>query len=430
MSSTATRAALSPIRALRYDQSRFDLNDVVAPPYDVISPAERGVLERRCEYCVVRLELPDSSQSAAQLLHDWVRDGVLVRDHQPAVWWHSQIYVGPDGVERTRSGFLSALRLSPYEDGRMRPHEQTHAKAKGERLDLLRATRTNLSPIFALYDDEDGRVNAALADAGIGEPAMEAVDADGTVHRFWPVTDPVRIAEVQDAMAEREVLMADGHHRYETALAFRDEQRERDGNPDADQPYDFVLAHLTDVAAPGLTIFPTHRVVVSQREVDARFLSAFNLEHLPAGTPAAVVEAELSAIPSEKVAFALWRGPDQPALVATLADPTAVMMAMPGAPKALRAIDAAVLEALVLAPLLGLDGEQFLTTDQVRYIRGLDHATAMVDTGEAGSAFLLRAPTVEQVQAVAAAGRVMPQKSTYFFPKLWSGFLLNPLHNE
>jgi len=170
--------------------------------------------------------------------------------------------------------------------------------------------------------------------------------------------------------------------------------------------------------------------VVAQREVDPRFLSAFATRELPAGTPPSHVEAELGAIDPGTVAFALWRGGERPPLIAQVRDTSAVMMAMPGAPKALRAIDAAVLEALVLAPLLGLDADQFLTTDQVRYVRGLDAATGMVDAGEASAAFLLRAPGVDQVQAVAATGRLMPQKSTYFFPKLATGFLLNPLGDE
>jgi uncharacterized protein (DUF1015 family) len=238
------------------------------------------------------------------------------------------------------------------------------------------------------------------------------------------------VAAAQAALGDREILIADGHHRYETALAYRDEQRERDGDPAGDQPYDFVLMYLANLHGEGLAIYPTHRVVMAQREVDPRFLAAFAVRELPAGTSPAQVESELTAIDSATVAFALWRGSDRPALIAQVKDTSTVMMAMPGAPKALRAIDAAVLEALVLAPLLGLDGDQFLTTDQVRYVRGLETATALVDSGEAGSAFLLRAPTVEQVQAVAAAGRVMPQKSTYFFPKLATGFLLNPLAAE
>jgi uncharacterized protein (DUF1015 family) len=321
------------------------------------------------------------------------------------------------------------VRLSPYEEGRVRPHERTHAHAKQGRLDLLRATATNISPIFALYDDPDGRPRAVL-DPGGRPPDMEASDADGTVHRFWRVTDEAAIGETQSALSDREILIADGHHRYETALAYRDEQRERDGDPPDDHGYDFVLMYLANLHGEGLAIYPTHRVIVADREVDPRFLSAFAVRELPAGASPADVERALNEIDPSTVAFALWRGSRRPAVIAQVRDTSTVMMAMPGAPKALRAIDAAVLEALVLAPLLGLDADQFLTTDQVRYVRGLDAAVSLVDRGEASSAFLLRAPTVEQVQAVAAAGRVMPQKSTYFFPKLATGFLLNPLRAE
>jgi uncharacterized protein (DUF1015 family) len=415
VSPTSTRTALEPLRALRYD---------------VISPADRDRLLERSEHAVVRLELPDSANAAAQLLHEWRRDGVLVRDDDPALWWHEQRFTGPDGVDRVRAGFFAAVRLSPYAEGRVRPHERTHAHAKQARLDLMRATRANTSPIFGLYDDPDGAPRTALAPAAGREPDMQATDDDGTEHRFWRITSAEAVSATQDALAEREILIADGHHRYETALSYRDEQRERDGGPAGDQPYDFILMYLANLHGEGLAIYPTHRVVRAARDVDARFLSAFTVRELPAGSSPAQVEGELAAIGSDTVAFGLWRGGDRPPMVVRLSDPSAVMMAMPGVPKAVRSIDAAVLEALVLAPLLGLDAEQFLTSDQVMYVRGLDNAVAMVDRGEAGSAFLLRAPTVEQVQAVAASGRVMPQKSTYFFPKLATGFLINPLGPE
>jgi len=430
VSSTSTRTALEPLRALRYDGSRVVLDDVICPPYDVISPADREALLKRSEYGVVRLELPDAANDAAQLLHEWRRDGVLVRDSEPALWWHEQRFTGPDGVDRTRAGFFAAVRLSPYEEGRVRPHERTHAHAKQTRLELMRATRANTSPIFGLYDDPEGGPRAVLAPAEGRAPDMEATDGDSTVHRFWRVTSPEAIAASQAALAEREILIADGHHRYETALSYREEQRERDGDPADDRPYDFILMYLANLHGEGLAIYPTHRVVRAVRDVDARFLAPFELEELPAGSSPSQVEAALAAIPTDTVAFSLWRGGDRSPLVARIRDASAVMMAMPGMPKAVRAIDAAVLESLVLAPLLGLDTHQFLTTDQVLYVRGLDNATSMVDRGEAGSAFLLRAPTVEQVQAVAASGRVMPQKSTYFFPKLATGFLINPLGAE
>jgi len=427
MAQASTRTVLEPLRALRFDTSQVELGDVVSPPYDVIGQAERAELAQRSPYSMVQLELPESPSQAAQLLHHWRREGVLQRDEEPSLWWHEQLFTGPDGVDRTRGGFFAAVRLSPYDEGRVRPHERTHENAKNDRLAVLRATQTNLSPIFGLYGDPEGGARAALGGAAEREPDMEVTDPDRTVHRFWRVTDPDAIAAVQDAMAEREILIADGHHRYETALAYQAEQREREGDPEGDRPYDFVLMYLANLEGEGLTIFPTHRVVMSQREVDARFMSAFDVRELAEGTTPSELEERLSEIPPGTAAFALWRGPDRPPVLAQVKDPSAVMLAMPAVPRVIRSIDAAVLEALVLAPLLGLEGEQFLATDQIRYVRGAERATRLVDTGDAGSAFLLRPPTVDQVQAVAAAGRLMPQKSTYFFPKLYSGFLLNPL---
>ena len=427
-STPATRTALEPLRALRYNSEFVELADVVAPPYDIISPADREALRRRSDHSVVRLLLPESPREAAQLLHDWRREGVLLRDTQPSLWWHAQSYVAPDGREGTRSGFLAAVRLSPYEDGRVRPHEQTRPATRADRLELMRAVAANLSPVFALYDDPAGGARTALSEHAAGAPAMEVTDADGTVHRFWQVTDAGAVAGVQDAMAERRIVIADGHHRYETALAYRDECRAKLGDPERDLPSDFVLMHLVNVHGEGLVVYPTHRVVMGRREVTADLLSAFAVREV-SGTPAQV-EADLGAVPDGTVAFAVWRGSGRPALLCTLREKTAVTMAMHGSPAVLRKVDAAVLEAVVLRPMLGLlDPEQFAATDAVRYVRELAAATAPVDQGESAAAFILRPPTVAQVQAVADAGTVMPQKSTYFFPKLWSGFLLNPLDN-
>jgi uncharacterized protein (DUF1015 family) len=425
-SEPVTRAALRPLRALRYDPSRVRLADVVVPPYDVIPPADRDRYAAASEYSAVHLVLPDSPSRAGRLLYEWRQEGIVVQDEQPAVWWHVQDYVGPDGAEGSRSGFLSAVRLSDYSEGRVRPHEQTHATARAGRLEVMRATATNLSPVFGLYDDPSSAPREALLAHVSGEPAMQVRDADGTTHSFWPVTDADAIAAVQEAMSDREIVIADGHHRYETALAYRDERRVRDGSPEGDQPYDFMLMHLVNFEGEGLEIYPTHRVVMGRREVTGEVLHAFDVREVDA--PPAQVEHALRLVPAETVAFAVWRGAGRPALLCTLRDRAAVGMAMMGTPAPLRSIDAAVLEAVVLAPLLGLlDPAQFATTDSIQYVRELGAATALVDQGEASAAFLLRPPTVDRVRAVAASGAVMPQKSTYFFPKLFCGFLFNPL---
>jgi len=420
-STPTTQQAVRPLRALRYDPARVDLADVVAPPYDVISPTDRDRFCAQSPYSVVHLILPDSADRAAHLLHAWRREGVLVRDAEPALWWHRQRFIGPDGVESVRSGFLAEVLLAPYSEGRIRPHEQTHAHVKQDLLELLRATRTSLSPIFGFYDDPDDSARSALAPPPDAPPDMLVTDSDGTEHVFWRVAGPEQIEAVQAALSEREILIADGHHRYETALAYRDEQP-ADGESSADH----ILMYLANLHGDGLAIYPTHRVVLGRRDVTPDLLAAFDVRRLQT-TPAGL-EAELNQVPHEQVAFAVWHGTGQPALLCTLRDRAAVMMAMSQSPAALRKIDAAVLESVVLAPMLGMlhHPEQFLTTHDVRYVRDGGAACGMVDAGESAAAFLLRAPTVDQVLAVARAGQVMPQKSTYFFPKLWSGFLLDP----
>ena len=430
MTDTVTGTALEPLRALRYDADRFPLDEVVAPPYDVISPADREALLRRNDHNVVRLELPDTAQTAASCC---TSGGVT------ACWsaTPSRRCGGTSSGSPGRTASTAAARGSSRRCGCPRTRRAVCALTSARTRTPGRGGSTCCAPPAPTPRRSSRSTTTRTAGRArrwhpppIARPTCRPPTATAPSTASGASSEPEAVAAAQAALGDREILIADGHHRYETALAYRDEQRERDGDPAGDQPYDFVLMYLANLHGEGLAIYPTHRVVMAQREVDPRFLAAFAVRELPAGTSPAQVESELNAIDPATVAFALWRGSDQPALIAQVKDTSTVMMAMPGAPKALRAIDAAVLEALVLAPLLGLDGDQFLTTDQVRYVRGLDTATALVDSGEAGSAFLLRAPTVEQVQAVAAAGRVMPQKSTYFFPKLATGFLLNPLAAE
>ena len=304
--------ALRPLRALRYDQERVRLEDVVVPPYDVITPADRDRYAAKSEYSAVRLELPDSPSRAGRLIHEWRRLGILRQDAEPTLWWHVQDSIGPDGAEGSRSGFLSAVRLSDYSEGRVRAHEKTHATAKADRLELIRAVSANLSPVFGLYDDPTCTPRDALRPLAGGPPAMQMKDGDGTTHRFWPVTDPEAVAAVQEAMADRSIVIADGHHRYETAVAYRAERREREGNPEGDQPYDFLLMHLVNLHGEGLVIYPTHRVVMGNRQVTDEVLHAFDVREIQA--PPAQVEAALHQVPSETIAFAVWRGSGKPAL--------------------------------------------------------------------------------------------------------------------
>ena len=403
-------ADVRPFRAQHYDLSRTGgLQDVAAPPYDVIDDDERAELLRRSPHNVVEIDLPrgeDPYGHAARTYERWQRDGLLVRDDEPALWALEQDYKGPDGRRRTRHGIFARVRVEDYGPGRIRPHERTHPGPKEDRLRLTRATNANLSPIFSLYDDAAGAAWAAVEPAG--EPWAEVVDGDGTTHRLWRVADPAAAEAVREVLAGRELLIADGHHRYETARVFRDE-----GGAG------HVLMCLVALQDPGLTVFPTHRLLtgLDDRRRDAlrdTLTGAFDLEPIDADELGNGHMGYLDAFHGR-------------ALRLTLKDPEVAARALPDKPDAYRSLDTAVLEAVVLEGALGM------TEDDISHLRGLDYARSAaearrrVESGEAQAAFFMAPTPVEQVRAVAAAGESMPPKSTYFFPKVLTGMVFNPL---
>src|SRR3954463_4977242 len=254
-------ADVQPLRTLRYDlRSIGSLDKVAAPPYDVIDAPMRAELAARSPFNVVEIDLPQASdgqdpyQHAQETLEEWTRQGVLVREREPALWVLTQNYTGPDGHSYTRHGFFARVRVEDYGPGRIRPHERTQPGPKEDRLNLTRATRANLSPTFSLFPDRDGEAWHALEPV-TAEPAYDAVtDADGTVNRLWRVSEPGTIERVQAALADRELLIADGHHRYETARVYAQEIG-------GEGEHSYVLMFLCALEDPGLTIFPTHRLL-------------------------------------------------------------------------------------------------------------------------------------------------------------------------
>ena len=350
-------ATVRPFRALRFDGGvAGPLAKLVAPPYDVITPERRAAYLARSPSNVVHLTLPDSEEQAARDLADWRERGVLAQEPEPSYWWLSQDYVGPDGVARRREGFVAALRAEPYERRVILPHERTHAGPKEGRLRLLRATRTILEPIFLLWE---GTIDLE----GLGEPELTASEGDVTA-RLWRLD-----AEFGDALTEElrdaQLLIADGHHRYETTLAFHDE--------DGSEESAWLLAVIVPTDQEGLTIFPTHRVAQSVNGVS--------------GTP---IDQPGDDLPG----LVLYRQGRYELLAGEGLDPEVV--------------DA-------LAPR------------GVSYTPHAHEAVAAVDRGEAEGAFLLRPTRIEDVWEVAQRGDVMPQKSTFFYPKLTSGLLFLPL---
>src|SRR5690348_1212206 len=287
-------ADVEPLRALHYDlEQTGGLQEVIAQPYDVISSEGRTELEARSPYNVVRIDLPlgeDPYELAAEQLATWRKQGVIVRDEQPALWALEQDYTGPDGTLRQRRGFLARVRVEEYGPGRIRPHERTHPGPKADRLNLTRATRANLSPSFSLFHDPAGAVTTPLAQATTGDPWGQATDEDGTVNRVWKITDPGAIESITKALKTTELLIADGHHRYETARVYADEI----GGEGAHR---YVLMCLVALEDPGLTVFPTHRLITSlsedrrtalreaiTRDWEMTEVSADDLEPGPSGT--------------------------------------------------------------------------------------------------------------------------------------------------
>jgi uncharacterized protein (DUF1015 family) len=374
-------ALVKPFRALRYDvEAAGPLDALVSPPYDVVTPELRERLLAASPYNSVRLVRPDDPGEAGRAFADWRAGGVLVREERLAVWLLEEDFVGPDGVARTRRGLVARVRLHPYSDGVVFPHERTFPGPKEARLRLLRAVRAKLSPLLLLHE------GPPPAEPPGRPPDLEAILA-GAASRLWRIDDAAAVAEALARVHPR-LLIADGHHRYETALRFHEEEG---GDETA-----YVLAALVSRDDPGLVIFPTHRLARGPiPELDGRFaLTALD------GTPVEAVE-RLAVIPRDRAAFVLLR-PDGLLLAEAERDPTGA-----GA-----ALDTAAIDRLAL--------------EQVSFTSSVAAAERAVATGEATAAFLVRPPTVADVEAVALAGETMPPKTTYFFPKLTSGLLFSP----
>ncbi len=420
-------AEIQPLRALHYDQAVVGaLADVVAPPYDVIDDSQRAALLARSPDNVVAVDLPkgegDVYAQAGERFQAWQQEGVLVRDPEPAIWVHTQQYTGPDGVTRTRRGFFCRVRIEPYGPGRVRPHERTHPGPKEDRLRLTRTTRANISPIFSLYTDPDQAAWAALSPATTVAPWAEITDGDGTVHRIWRVSDPAVIAAVQTATAPAELLIADGHHRYETMQAYAEE---RDSEGDTGDEHHFILMCLVALEDPGLTIFPTHRLVGGLDEARQSSLAReldrdFRSEDVP-------LEQITPTPGTGPLELGYFNRSDERPRHLTLKDQAIADRALPDHGAVYRQLDTGVLEALVLKGALGLSDEDISHFNGMFYARDTEEALSMVRSGAFDAAFLMRPTTVEQTRELAAAGENMPPKSTFFFPKLLTGLLFNPL---
>ncbi len=423
-------ADIRPFRALRYNLQRVPAAQAVTQPYDKITAAMQDRYYAASPYNLVRIILGRRQESdtaaenvytrAAAYGQNWRQDGILQQDAAASIYAYSQTFKAPSGESFERKGFIALGRVEDYSAKIVYRHEQTLAKPKADRLELLRATRAHYEQLFLLYEDS-GEIDRTLATSA--KPTIEVADEYGVAHRVWQISDPSIIHFVQEKMRDKKLVIADGHHRYETALSFRNECRQAAHGSDREAPYEFVMMTFVSMNDPGLLVLPTHRVVHSLESfsADAFKQSAaelFEIEDLPAGLDAARASSLLNE--RGRSGIALLAVTANRALLLHSPKP-AVGKFLAGLSERQRSLDVVQLHKCLLEGVLRLSEESIRNQQNLSYLRDAAEAMEQVRTGEANLAFLMNPCPVQQVRDIAFAGEVMPQKSTDFYPKLLSG---------
>jgi len=430
-------AEIIPFRAWRYNFARAGRpEEVLAPPFDIISPDEAAALRESHEHNIVHLVLgslpaggarPEGAyRQAAEKLRRWQQSGVLVRDEKPAIYPYEQEFVGPDGQRRTRFGFVCALRLVPFGQRVVYPHEETFDKPVDDRVSLMRACRANLSMVFAIFRDEARVAERALAAAIArgAEKLFEFTDANGVVHRMFRVDDEETIRTVAQRLAPRPLIIADGHHRYSACLRLAEELRQSAGGRRG--PWDYCTVYLCNMVDRGMTIYPTHRLLRCASDVDwGRLARYFELRELPSPTPQAIVEHLRDLAARRAVGFVIHTKEKTCAARLRRFDDVAPLIE-PDRPEYWRRLGYVVLHAVVIRSILGVD-DRHASGQALAYTPEVGEALARVASGEFHVALLVNPPTLQDLQNVCLAGARMPHKATYFYPKVLSGAVIRSL---
>ena len=438
-------AEIQPFQAFRYNTERVALKDVLTQPYDKITPAMQERYYAGSPYSLIQIEkgrtLPGDGSGnnvytrAAAKVEEWIAERILVQDAAPGIYIYSQEYLVPGtNTRRTRTGFIALGRLEDYENKIVFRHERTLSAPKTDRLELLRHMRAQTGQLFMLYEDPSKRIETLLDQMARANTPVEMVDEYSVTHRLWPVFDRDFIAHVQQHMANQKLVIADGHHRYETALNYRNECREKASTPDRTAPYEFAMMTFINAHSKGLTILPTHRVV--------RNLAGFNFEQFRKAVarffdwyayPFANAEERAESVSQFRKDLE-DRGGSRPAIgiyaggaafyLFLLKRDADVEDLLPGVSEAQRKLDVVLLHRLVLEKGLGITPEAVAAEANISYEREMDAAVAAVDKGEAQLACILNPVNIDQMMQIAMSGEVLPQKSTDFYPKLMSGIAI------
>lgn len=432
-------AEIFPFRAYRYNAARVDLAKVLTQPYDKITPEMAERYAATSPYNLIPVEkgksLPyDTPENnvytrAVRILEEWIRSGIIVLDATPSLYAYFQEYTAPGTRERQlRRGFIGLGRVEDYSAGVVFRHEKTLSGPKADRLELLRHMRTHTGQLFMLYSDPARVVDGLLDTASHGAPDADIRDEYGVVHRLWPIRSARIIETIEREMAGKKLVIADGHHRYETALAYRDECRARAPRRDPNAPYEKVMMTLFNTAAEGLTILPTHRVIsglpdFSPEKLRQALGGAFDWHLCQASVTSGLPQALEKFQREQKRAIGMYAG--NGALHLLVLSSTANLEALlPDVSPAQRQLDVVLLHSLILERGLGITPDAVRAGEHISYERDMERAMAAVDQGRAQACFLLKSVGVETVAAMAMAGEVLPQKTTDFFPKLLSGIAM------
>ncbi|HXA83470.1 MAG TPA: DUF1015 domain-containing protein [Candidatus Dormibacteraeota bacterium] len=431
-------AEIIPFKALRYDPDQVKLEDVLTQPYDKITPEMQSKYYERSTHNLVRIILGKAGETdtdafnvytrAAEYLHDWRSGGILKQDPEPGIYAYSQTFTVPGTRDlQERRGLIALGRIHDYEDGVIHRHEQTLSKPRADRLNLLRATRAHFGQIFMLYSDPANEIDALLKSRMEEDPDISLLDEYETLHRVWRIHDPALIRALQDKMRDKKLLIADGHHRYETALAYRNERRAESGE-DRNAAHEFVMMTLIPMESRGLVILPTHRIVHGLLDFDReRMLEAasqfFDIDRIDLRTETRSATTLLGQAGEKGTAFvAVTR--QGPYLMRAKQD--AIQHALRDVPSLQRDLDVVQLHRIMLERVLGISEEAIRNQENVRYERDAFEAISWVRQG-ANVAFLMNPAKIEQVRDIAFGGEVLPQKSTDFYPKLLSGLAIYAL---
>src|SRR3972149_2298508 len=432
-----------PFKGILYNPDKMkDLRRVVTPPYDIITPEQQEMYYKRDEYSMIRLdlnkELPDDTENnnrytrSAGYFSKWLSDQILIHDDKPSLYCYELIYQTPDDGQKVMKGFIALCRLEEFGKGKVVPHEYTLSKPKSDRLNLLRSCQANFSLIFSLYSSVDGKINKTIeGNLKNSAPDTDVVDDNGDRHRLWVVSDPAIIEAVQKEMQEKTVYIADGHHRYEASLNYRNEARQKSG----EGPYDYIMMFFANMDEPGLTVLPTHRLIsgVSEDKINSlydslvKYFRIKDFDFTNGNESVArrqLLDAMKKAGPQDHFLGMYIKGENKYSLLELIGEDI-LLNIQSDKPLSWRRLDVSILQSLILEDILGFSEESISRQENLCYVKDVDDSIRKVRDEEDQAAFLLNATKIEEIKDVTETGERMPQKSTYFYPKCLTGLVIN-----